>query len=470
MEGNIFLLLCIGLPLFGSFLLPFLGRVTPRGRNVAAVAVCLAAFFFATVLSRMIPSGGVIDLYIFGGLGFHADALSCSVAMLISFIGSIVLFYSFGYAEQEANQNEYYMTTVLLVGAVIGLVFSPNLLQIYIFWLLAAVCVWRIACFFREEQTVLHADKTLLLLSAGAVLLLLGFVSAYLDAGSFALASLKEAEISGYSTLLILAGILVGLGAPPFQVWLKNSASSPSSGYVLISLSVCLCGLYLFIRFFTFGLFKAGTGLAAVFPYITLIGALVCAGIALKEHNLNRIITYTGIAQILVVLFALLTVDPNSVAGGLFSIFTYSFAIAGLLLCAGIIGKKTGVNDISRMGGLFSVMPVTGIAFLLCASSLAGLPPLGGFWGKCFIVSGMINSVPIWTLVTVLLITVLTFICLFRAFIMIFTGDPYCPQEKEGSWEMVMSVGLLGVISFLAGIFVNVPIDLVRDIVTLIGR
>ena len=466
MEGNIFLLLSIGLPLCGAFLLPFFGRVTPRGRNVASVVFCLAAFFFAAVLARMIPSGGSVSLYIFGGFGFHADALSCFIAILVSFIGSIVLFYSFGYVEQDANQNEYYLTTVLLIGSVIGMVFSPNLLQIYIFWLLAAVCIWRLICFFREEQIVRYADKTLLLLSAGAAVLLLGFISAYLDAGSSILSFIEEAKISGHTALLILTGVLIGLGAPPFQVWLKNSASSPSSGYALVSLSMGIGGLYLFIRFFTLGVITTGDEFTAIFPYITLIGALICVGISLKENNLNRIITYAGIAQLLVLLLALFTKSPNSISGGLFSIFTYSFAIAGLLLCAGIIGKRTGVNDISRMGGLFSVMPVTAIAFLLCASSLAGLPPLGGFWGKYLIVSGMMYTAPVWTL----LITVLTFICLLRAFVMIFTGDHRCLQEKEGSWEMVVSVGLLGAISFLMGIFVNGPLDLVREIITLIGR
>lgn len=473
MDGQGFLLVCVAVPLLGSFILPLVGRVSVRLRNILALLFVLTSFVAAMRLLPQAFSGSnpvMVKLVLPAGftLGFMGDNLAVFMALVSSFVGALIVFYSFGYIEHYENQNEYYMMVVLFLGAMMGLVFSTNLVLLYLFWEISAICCWRLIGFFREKHIVLRADKAFLVTVGGAVLMLLGFISIYAQTGTFDLTAMKGADISNLAVILILFGILSKSATLPFHTWLPDAGVAPSPVTSLLHAAVLVkIGVYVFARLFLVNFNLADVWHLAV-PIIAGVSALVAAGAALVENDLKRIIAYSTVSQLGFIFLGLSCGSPIGIAGGLLYILMHGLAKGGLFLCAGIVEHATHIKDIRKLGGLFSAMPVTAIAFLFCGFSVMGLPPFGGFFAKFMVIGGAVDAGQPWIALTFALGAILTIIYLMRLFIKVFLGPVSFPNAKEGSWEMVFSVGILGLLSLLAGIFINIPADLVDSIVSVL--
>jgi NADH:ubiquinone oxidoreductase subunit 5 (subunit L)/multisubunit Na+/H+ antiporter MnhA subunit len=155
------------------------------------------------------------------------------------------------------------------------------------------------------------------------------------------------------------------------------------------------------------------------------------------------------------------------IAGGLLYILMHGMAKGGLFLCAGIVEHQTHTKDITKMGGLIKTMPVTAVAFLLCAFSVMGIPPFGGFFSKYMVLAGAANSGQMAITYIFVIGAFMTMIYLFRLFRMIFLGEVKTePDGKEGTPGMVFSVALLAALSLAAGIFIALPAEVVSSAVT----
>ena len=154
MEGQAILLLCILVPLLGAFLLPLLGRISVGLRNITALILVLLPFVLSVAATPAAMGDSPIqlhfDLPLGLSFGFYADGLAVFMALVASLVAAIIVFYSFGYMEEYDNQNEYYMMVVLFIGAMMGLIYSTNLIFIYTFWELTAICCWRLIAFLPD--------------------------------------------------------------------------------------------------------------------------------------------------------------------------------------------------------------------------------------------------------------------------------------------------------------------------------
>ena len=128
-------------------------------------------------------------------------------------------------------------------------------------------------------------------------------------------------------------------------------------------------------------------------------------------------------------------------------------------MCAGIIEQNAKTKDITQMGGLIKTMPLTAFSFLICAFSVMGVPPLGGFFSKYLVFMGSIQSKEWWIISFFLFGAFLTIIYLFRVFALVFLGEARV-QAKEGSRIMVGSVLTLAILSLVAGILIYYPASL----------
>ncbi|MBL7197397.1 MAG: NADH-quinone oxidoreductase subunit L, partial [Candidatus Omnitrophica bacterium] len=136
------------------------------------------------------------------------DGLSVFFAVISSLVGVVIIFYSIEYMKRYKNLAEYYFLVLLFIGSMMGLVFSANLLLIYVFWEIAAICSWRLIGFYRGEKDLRAANKAFLITFSAASVMLLGFIMIYLDAGTFNLNELKGTAISNLAFLFIFVGIM----------------------------------------------------------------------------------------------------------------------------------------------------------------------------------------------------------------------------------------------------------------------
>ena len=462
MTNEQYLLSAIAVPVIGSPLVILLGWFSKRLRNWASFIAVFASFISSCALLPIVLSGRLITVSLELPLGFNcvltADMLAVFMAIVSSLIGTIIVLYSFGYISHYPNQNEYYFMVVLFLGSMTGLVYSANLIFLYIFWEITALASWRLIGFFREKEYVWRADKAFMVTVAGALLMLIGFILIYEKTGSFDLAVIKEAfrsePLPQLAVILILIGILTKSATLPFHTWLPDAGVAPSPVTALLHAAVLVkIGVYVFARLFI-ATFTLSSVWHTALPVIAATSALVAAGAALVETDMKRIIAYSTVSQIAFIFLGFSIGTEIGVIGALLYILMHGLAKGGLFLCAGIVEQNTKTKDIRKMGGLITTMPVTAISFLACAFSVMGLPPFGGFFSKYLVFSGAIASGHIYITFVFLAGAVLTLMYLVRIFNSIFLGNESV-RAKEGSRIMVASVAALAVLSLLGGIFIK---------------
>lgn len=459
------LLAAVFVPVIGSFILPIIGKVSLRLRNLSALLFIAVSLVFSLAMISPVLSGKTILVTKQFALGLNfvlnADILAVFMACVSSLVSTIIVLYSFGYISHYDNQNEYYSMVVLFLGAMMGLVFSGNLILMYVFWEITAITSWRLIGFFREKTQVLKADKAFLVTVFGALAMLIGFIMIYQQSNSFDLSVIKEtfknSPLPNIAVALILIGIFCKSATLPFHTWLPDAGVAPSPVTALLHAAVLVkIGVYVFARLFivTFTLEQFWH---VVVPWIAAISALVSAGAALRETDIKRIIAYSTISQIGFIFFGFSVGSDVAIVGALLFILMHGLAKAGLFLSAGIIEQNTKIKDITKLGGLITTMPITAISFLFCAFSIMGIPPLGGFFSKYFIFAGAVKSGQILIGLVFLAIAFMTILYLFRLFNLVFLGTPQTSRAKEESPIMVFSVALLGVLSVLSGILIWYP-------------
>ena len=467
-KSETLLLLAVFVPIAGSFLLPVINIISARTRNWASLLLIVASVAASACLLPKVLSGNVVNIYLELPLGFNlsfsADCLALFMALVSSSICAVIVLYSFGYISHYRNQNEYYLMVTLFMGSMMGLIFSSNLIFLYIFWELTAIASWRLIGFFREKDYILKADKAFLVTIGGALVMLLGFIMIYQKTGSFDLATIRtyykfgRFSVSDIAVALILFGILSKSATLPFHTWLPDAGVAPSPVTALLHAAILVkIGVYVYARLFIATL-PITVIWHTVVPVIAAVSALVSAGAALVEKDMKRLIAYSTVSQIAFIFLGLSVGSDVGMLGALLYILMHGLAKGGLFLCAGIVEQNTHTKDITKMGGLIATMPVTAISFLVCALSVIGVPPFGGFFSKFLVFSGTINSGH-WVIALVFMAgAAMTILYLFRAFNLIFLGSA-SNHAKEGSPVMVASVAILGTASLLCAIFIRYPFE-----------
>ncbi len=461
------LLVCVLVPLGGAFLLPLLGRVSARLRNICALGLVLVSLVCSLLLVPDALAGREIRFSADGPLGISfsltADALAVFMALVSSLVGAVIMLFSFDYISHYDHQNEYYLMAVLFLGAMMGLVFSANLVFLFVFWEITGIASWRLIGFYRGKGDVLRADKAFLITAFGALLMLIGIVAIYGQAGTFDLAALKGTSLPWIISGLLLVGMLSKSATLPFHTWLPDAGVAPSPVTALLHAAVLVkIGVYVFARLFL-ATFPLETDMRTAVIIVSAASALVSAGAALVETDIKRIVAYSTVSQIAFIFLGLATGTAAGAIGALLYILMHGLAKAGLFLSAGIVEQNAGTKDIRKMGGLIKTMPVTAVSFLFCAFSVMGIPPMGGFFSKYMVVASAVDSGQTAMAAIFLLGAVLTILYLLRLFSRVFLGESQGgAPAAERSGLMVACVALLAALSLVGGLLVSGPAALAR--------
>jgi NADH:ubiquinone oxidoreductase subunit 5 (subunit L)/multisubunit Na+/H+ antiporter MnhA subunit len=465
MNGVSGVIAIVFVPILLSFFLPFIGRASERLRNAIALIAVLLPLGIASFMAPGVFSGASVSVTRLFPLGFNfileADKLAIFMAIVSSFLSAAIVLYSFGYIRHYGNRNEYFMMVVFFLGSMMGLIFSANLIFLYIFWEMTALASWRLIGFYRGEKDVYRANKAFLVTVFGALLMLIGFLVIFKETGSFDLSVIKEAfktrPVPVAAVFLILAGIFAKSATLPFHTWLPDAGVAPSPVTALLHAAILVkIGVYVYARLFV-ATMPILENERFIILFIVGLSALVSGGAALIEKDIKRIIAYSTVSQLGFIFLGLASGNPIGIAGGILYILMHGAAKAGLFLSAGIVEQNLHEKDITRMGGLARTMPVTAVSFLLCAFSVMGIPPFGGFFSKYMVILGGIDTGYKVIAGMFLFGAVLTVLYLIRVFSMVFMGEPKKDAPREGSFSMVFSVALLAAVSLAGGIFIWYP-------------
>ncbi len=454
-------------------------------RNAAALLLLIAPLsLLLPLLPRALgahPASGEVALGMGINLTLLADGLAVFMAIASSFLGVIIILYSYGYMAHADNQNEYYLMVVLFIGAMMGITLSQNLVFLYVFWEISAICCWRLIGFFREDDFVRRANKTFLITGAGALCMLAGFLIIYNQYGTMDLTALRGQPISSAATALILLGILSKSATLPLHSWIADAGVAPTPATALLHAAVLVkIGVYVYARLFCTTFVLEDVWQTAV-PVIAAVSATLSAGAAIAENDIKRIIAYSTVSQIDFILLGLSVGGEMALSGAILYILMHAISKAGLFLCAGIVEHSLHTKDIRRLGGLIKTMPRTAAAFFLCALSVMGIPPFGGFFSKYMVIAGTIEAGQPVMAAVFILGAAFTIVYLLRAFIKVFLGKPHSAGAAEsggaadgvlaaeGDGWMLSCVILLAALSVVSGLLIYYPSSVVQTIVGQMG-
>jgi NADH:ubiquinone oxidoreductase subunit 5 (subunit L)/multisubunit Na+/H+ antiporter MnhA subunit len=455
-----------GIPILGSLLTLLADRVSGFLRNLLAVLTMSATL---VVVLALIPEARVPYTFVLGptaipgfGLNFVVDGLGVYVAVMSALIGLLIVIYSVGYMEEYSHLGEYYFLVVLFLGAMMGLVLSANLLLIYIFWEITAICSWRLIGFFRDPQHLRSADTALLMTVFGSFFMLVGMEMVWHQTGSLTVADIRGHTVSDLAMFFLFLGILAKSAQVPLQVWLPAAGVAPAPVTALLHAAVLVViGVFAFARIFI-GAFGLPPNWQTATSVVATATILLAGAAALVENNAKRILAYSTLGQLAFVYLGFASMTALGVVGGLVFLLAHSLAKAGLFLCIGVIEHRTHTKDIRELGGMLRSMPVIGVAFILCALTIIGFPPSAGFVGKAMIILGTLEGGRTGFAALAVFGALLSIAYMLRLFNAVFLGPRTWSGLKEGSPGMVWTVTGFALLSILVGLAAAPLLDVVN--------
>ena len=352
----------------------------------------------------------------------NVDMTGCIFAVLMSTMWLLSSVFAREYMGHDGNERLYQVFFMCVLSALIGQCYAGSMVTLYVFYELMTLLSVPMVVHERTPQAVAAGIKYLVYSIFGAMLGLLGifFFSNYLGTVTFVPGGVETAASAPSGLLLITFLVIIGFGTKagmfPMHGWLPTAHPvAPAPASAVLSGVITKAGVLAIFRmiFYVIGPdFLRGTWAQMVLLGCATITVFMGSMLALREKMLKKRLAYSSVSQVSYVLCGLFLLDVTALDGAMLQIVFHALTKDALFLCAGAIIFKTGITKVEEMHGLGKRMPITMTLFTICAISLVGIPPLGGFISKWYIAEGAIISaypVPVfsWLVPTVLLISAL---------------------------------------------------------------
>ncbi|NCJ06020.1 NAD(P)H-quinone oxidoreductase subunit 5 [Synechococcales cyanobacterium C] len=345
-------------------------------------------------------------------MGYTIDHLTALMLAVVTTVAFLVMIYTDGYMAHDPGYVRFYAYLSLFSSSMLGLVVSPNLVQIYVFWELVGMCSYLLVGFWFDRKAAAEAaQKAFVTNRVGDFGLLLGILGLFWATGSFDFEvigeRLQDLVASGALSMgvAVLLGVLVFLGPVaksaqfPLHVWLPDAMEGPTPISALIhAATMVAAGVFLIAR-----MFPVFAGLPVVMNIIAWTGAFTAflgATIAITQNDIKKGLAYSTISQLGYMVMAM---GVGAYSAGLFHLMTHAYFKAMLFLGSGsvihgmeaVVGHDPALaQDMRLMGGLRKYMPVTSVTFLVGCLAISGIPPFAGFWSKDEILGSAFGANP----------------------------------------------------------------------------
>ena len=416
------IILFVVLPLVVAGILPLVGKLSRRVLpDLLANATMLFLLVYGAVAGRALIAGGPV-LQQSPWLGeavnirLALDGFSLFMLVAISLVGFAASLFSIDYMEHYGAKGNYYALYLVMIAGMNGLVLSTDLFSVYIFLEVAAVASYALVAYGLGRDELEAAFKYLMLSVVASAFVVAAIAVIFGMTGSLdfaavaaALKELNAGAVVGFAAALFIVGFGLKAALVPFHAWLPDahpSAPAPISA-VLSGLLIKVSGVYALTRIFL-GVFGLTPALSGVLMILGTVSMVVAAFLALGQKDMKRMLAYSSISQVGYVVLGIGIGTPLGIAGGLFHLFNHALAKGLLFLTSGSVQQATGTRDMDDMGGLAKRMPVTAVTNLIGSLSIAGVPPLNGFWSKLLIIVALVQAGhPVFAVIAVL-VSVLT--------------------------------------------------------------
>jgi multicomponent Na+:H+ antiporter subunit A len=460
-----------------GFVAPLAARRLGDRLGVFLALVPLTVFAAFSTLIPVVVAGGTYQVVLpwvpaLGiSLSFFVDGLSLLFLLVISGVGTFIVWYAAGYLQGDRGLGKFYLYLFSFMGAMLGLVASDNLILLFVFWELTSITSYLLIGYYHEkERSRAAALQALLVTGGGGLAMLAGFILLGRIAGTYEISTLLELDPSGFighalfpvALVLILLGAFAKSAQFPFHFWLPNAMEAPAPvSAFLHSATMVKAGIFLLARLHPV-LADHALWLSIVAP----VGAFtMCAGVilGLGKRDLKQILAYSTLSVLGTLTLLLGLGTPLAIKACMIYFLAHALYKAALFMTAGSIDRETGTRDVDQLGGLRFKMPFTAGAALIAAWSMAGIPLLLGFVSKEYFYKALLDADGppyLWEILGVgasMVMFALAVLAGLRPYFGKLVKTPKPPHEVP--WTMWIGPVMLGVLAIYFGMVPGWPGD-----------
>jgi len=404
-------------PIFGSFvaLAAFRNVRLVRWLSLGVTLVELglvASLFLGDLTPHSGPLGSWLLLEDYPWIGWLGaryslglDGISLTLVMLTAFINVFCVLIS--WEAIQVKVGSFFFFILFLEGTLVGLFLANDLLLFYLFWEIQIIPMFFLVGIWGHQNRVHAAIKFLLYTLAGSLLMLIALIDLYVIHGqqtgvyTFSVYQLTQHGPLGRTTeILLFAAFLLAFGIKipliPVHTWLPDAhTEAPTAGSVVLAGLLLKTGIYALLRF-AMPLFPNATRLLGpLLLFLGVGGLFYAAWIALAQTDIKRLVAYSSISHMALMVIGLVVWNSITLSGALLQMVNHGLSTSALFIMVGMLDERIHSRDFAVLGGLWGKMPLFSVFFLLFALSSLGLPGLNNFVGEMLILVGVFKARPV---------------------------------------------------------------------------
>jgi NADH-quinone oxidoreductase subunit M len=406
-------------PTLGAIFLGFVPGDAQVVRRAALVFSFVPFFLSLAVLALFDPSRGDFQMmerhawlpdfgvqYLLG-----VDGVSLFLVLLTTLLTVLVVLAAFG--DVHKRVREYMILMLVLETGMLGTLLALDLILFYVFWEVMLVPMYLLIGVWGGPRRIYAAIKFALYTMFGSLLMLVAILYLAMlhhqatGTFSFDLLELYDLSVEPATQLWLFAAFALAFAIKvpmfPLHTWLPDAhVEAPTGGSVILAGVLLKMGTYGFLRF-AWPLFPTAATMAA--PYImtiAVIGIIYGALVALVQPDLKKLVAYSSVSHLGFVMLGLAAMNVEGVSGSVFQMLNHGLSTGALFLAVGAIYERRHTRQITDFGGLWKVVPVYSVFFLIAMLSSVGLPGLNGFVGEFLCLLGAFGRDPRFVVFAVL--------------------------------------------------------------------
>jgi proton-translocating NADH-quinone oxidoreductase chain N len=457
----------IALPLMAAFLIPLFGKLNKELVRIIPGLVLLYLSYISVILMNQVISQNTMIVEIIAGwrppwgINLVFSPFSGFLVSLFSILGFVIWLYTYNFKREvdDAQKQKFYILMMMLITGTIGIVLTGDIFNMFVFLEITAISAYSLTAFYRERDGAEAAFKYVLIGSFASFFILLAVVLLYTQVGTLNMADIaqKMPAVNPYMKGVILMLFFVGFGIEaemfPLNGWAPDVyTQAPGPIGAIFAGMVVKAGIYGMVRVL-FTLFDVHE----IFPLLMIMGVITMAiseVIALRQGKLKRMLAYSSIGQMGLVLVAFGIGTREAVFAAIFLMFNHAI-IKGLLFLSGTyLVYHSKEKKLSDLDGIGKLMPFTAFLFAIGSLAIVGLPPFSGFWSKLYILMAAADVRLIAVIAIILSVSIVEIVYYFRVLHRIYFRKRTSDLElKIPSINAKLSMLILALIIVVVGVY-----------------
>jgi NADH-quinone oxidoreductase subunit M len=321
------------------------------------------------------------------------DGISLFLILLTAFLTPIAIIASWSITKRV---RDFMMAFLLLETMTIGMFAATDFVLFYIFFEAVLLPMYLIIGVWGGERRIFAAVKFFIFTLAGSLFMLLALVWMWHNAGTTDMVALLHTpippDVQTWLFIAFLASFGVKAAVWPLHTWLPDAyGEAPLPGTIMLAAVLSKMGAYGFLRFAVPMLPQAAQAAAPLMFTLGVVAVIYVSLVALAQTDMKRLIAYSSVAHMGVIIIGIFTFTVEGIEGALFQMLSHGIVIAGLFICAGVLLARGESLALTKLGGLAVRMPAYAALLMLFALGSMGLPGTSGFVGEILVIVGALK-------------------------------------------------------------------------------